>query len=294
MSSIASSTTQVDFRVKWNNYYLLPSAFGIENYIEQLTPLSNLPEFKSFTELEKQRFFIEYLKLVSESLIFFEQILVLGAWDLLKKNDKLLNETKAALKQFAVEELFHSQAFRHFLHIHPDFNWNQCKIYSDAKIIRKFIVRIIHFAPAAVFIPGAKLEAFTLCYYKMIKNFYPKQQENSWIHLNQLHQIDEAHHVALEFDLHNSIINRAGVMRTILGGALFIAVMQIALFKGAYLVVKRSFPNRSIIEKLGLTFKMAKWAVRTNVAYSDARIMTKKLFKSKRPKYGIFWKYIYW
>lgn len=285
---------QKNFRDKWNEYYALPENFKKSHIVPELTPFFGMVEYQTLNELEKERLFLEYLKLVSEALVFFEQLLVLGAWDLLKKKNDVDASTKQALKQFAFEELYHSNGFRHFLHLHKNFNWDQCKIYADSKILRKLITSVVHFSPACVFLPGAKLEAFTLSYYRMIKKYYPDYKSNSWIHLNYIHQVDEAHHLPLEFDLHDAVIEKVGVIKTIVGSVLFVIVMQIALVVGSFKVINFSLKNKSFFSKINFTLKMARWAVRITPAYNEAREITKKQFKNKKPKFGQWWSFIYW
>jgi hypothetical protein len=285
---------QKDFRLKWLEYFSMSENYNSSHFVDELTPLYGTSEYLTLTINEKERFHREYIKLIAEALVFFEQILEYGAWKLIKKN--LINDPllKSALNQFAKEELFHSQGFRHFLSIHKDFEWDKNKIYADSKVMRKVICTIINWSPAAVFLPGAKLEAFTLSYYKMIKKHYPNSKDNSWVHLNYIHQLDEAFHLPLEFELHDSMIDKLGPFKTIFGSILFVITMQIALVIGSYKVISYSFPEYSFLKKLSWMIKMAKWAVRTTPAYQEARQITKKQFLSKKPKWGKAMSFIYW
>lgn len=286
--------TQKNFRDKWIEFYTMADNFSDLHFVEELTPLFGTAEFEHLSKSERHRFFLEYIKFVAETLVLFEQILVFGAWNLLKKNKVKNKETSVALNQFAKEELYHSNGFRHFLSSHQCFNWSEQKIFADAKVLRKIVCTIISISPAAIFLPGVKLEAFTLSYYKMIKKHYPDNRNNSWIHINHIHQLDEALHVPLEFDLHNSIIDDAGPIRTIIGELLFIIAMQFTLLLGSYKVVKYSFPHYGFFKKCLWTIKLAKWAVRTTPAYQEARMITKKQFQIKKPKYGNLLSFVYW
>ena len=174
------------------------------------------------------------------------------------------------------------------------FNWKNKKIFANSKRLKNTIAFIIKKAPACVFLTGAKLEAFTLSYYRMIKKYYPNNFENSWIQINHIHQIDETFHLPLEFDLHDSFIQQSGVIRTILGTICFVLIMQVALIQGSYRVIDNVFPHFSFMKKLLWMIKMAKWAVRTSPAYQEARKMTKQQFKNKKPKFGRVLAFIYW
>lgn len=286
--------SQKDFRDKWNEYFALSPNFSIENFRPELTPLYGTPFYSKLTEEQRFRFFCEYIKLVAEALVFFEQLLMLGVWSFARSKKAKPSEAQKALKQFAFEELYHSHGFRHFLWNHKIFNWEKNKIFADARITRKIISKIVIWSPACVFLPGAKLEAFTLSYHKMIKKYYSNNFENAWIHLNYIHQVDEAHHLPLEFDLHDQYVKDAGMLRTWIGSVLFVLAMQVALFNGSYRVINYSFPQKSVWKKIILTLKMARWAVRTNPAYKEARVITRRQFQLKKPLMGKAMSFIYW
>ncbi len=286
--------TQENFRQKWHEYFECPANFSSDHYVEQLAPLFGTDDFFKLTEAQRNQLNLEYIKLVAEALIFFEQLLVLGAWKIINKRTYLEAHTKRALQHFAYEELYHSHGFRHFLFIHENMHWNKNKIYADSKILRFIISKIVILAPGCVFLPGAKLEAFTLSYHKMIKKYYLNQRSNSWIHLNHIHQLDEAHHVPLEFELHNEIVKNEGVLKTFFGCIFFVLTMQLALGIGAFKVVKYALPEKNLFTRIRLMMKMARWAVRLTPAYNEAREMTRKQFIAKKPIYGNLFKFVYW
>jgi hypothetical protein len=285
---------QENFRDKWREFQSSDMKFDSSHFIPELTPLYGSDVYDALSTEEKHRIFFEYLKLVGEALVLFEQILVYGVRALEKDFKNISPEASASLKQFAFEELYHSQGFRHFLHANPVFNWDKNKIYADSRRLKNIIAFIIKKAPACVFLPGAKLEAFTLSYYRMIKKYYPDNRQNSWIHLNHIHQIDEAFHLPLEFDLHDSIFEQAGPVKTFFGTIAFVLIMQIALVIGSYKVVSYAFPEYSVFKKIRWMMKMARWAVRTTPAYQEARLMTKTQFEKKKPKWGRILSFIYW
>jgi hypothetical protein len=285
---------QENFRDKWRVFQASPMVFDRSHYIPELTPLYGTKDFDSLSIEQRHKLFFEYTKLVAEALVLFEQILVYGVWHLNKDTHYLDREARSSLLQFAAEELYHSQGFRHFLHSNAIFEWDKKKIYADSGKLKNAIAFIIKRAPASVFLPGAKLEAFTLSYYRMIKKYYPSNTENSWIHLNYIHQIDEAFHLPLEFDLHDSIIEKAGPIKNMAGAIFFVIVMQIALVQGSFKVINYAFPETNFFKKIRWMMKMARWAVRTTPAYTEARQITRQQFEKKKPKWGKILAFIYW
>jgi hypothetical protein len=285
---------QENFRDKWRFFQASELKFSKEHFVPELTPLFGTEEFNKLSLDKRQKLFFEYTKLVAEALILFEQILVYGVWHLKSETKYLDQEALSSLNQFAKEELYHSQGFRHFLHSREVFDWQNKKIYAASGKLKNTIAFIIKKAPACIFLPGAKLEAFTLSYYRMIKKYYPDNNENSWIHLNYIHQIDEAFHLPLEFDLHDSIVDKAGPLKTMIGAICFVLIMQVALVQGSYKVISNVFPEYSFIKRVQWMMKMAKWAVRTTPAYKEARKITKQQFENKKPKWGKVLAFIYW
>ncbi len=285
---------QENFREKWNSYQLSREIFDRSFYVPEITPLFGTQEFNQLSVDKRHKLFFEYIKLVSEAIVLFEQTLVYGVWSLKKEAKTLNTEAQSSLRQFAIEELYHSRGFKHFLDANPEFMWKEKKIYADSRRLKNIIAFIIKKAPASVFLPGAKLEAFTLSYYRMIKKYYPESKQNSWVTLNHIHQIDEAFHLPLEFDLHDSLIEKSGALKTLIGTIFFVIIMQVALVQGSYKVINNVFPEYNFFKKVRWMMRMARWAVRTTPAYQEARYVTKQQFEKKKPKWGRFLSFIYW
>ena len=102
---------QVNFKEKWILFQNSKINFNKAHYIPELTPLFGTYEFTELSIDKRYQLFFEYTKLVAEALVLFEQTLVFGVRQL--KTSEI--ELKAAIHQFASEELYHSQGFRHFL-----------------------------------------------------------------------------------------------------------------------------------------------------------------------------------
>lgn len=285
---------QERFRDKWKIFQGSAMEFDEKHYVPELTPLFGTRDFDRLSLQDRHKLFFEYTKFVAEAFILFEQILLYGVWHLKKIAKKIDPTAYRSLMHFANEELYHTQGFRHFLSSTHVLNWSNLKIYSDAYFLKNAIAFVIRLAPACIFLPGAKLEAFTLSYYRMIKKHYPNQEDNSWAQLNYYHHLDENFHLPLEFDLHDSIIDNAGLIRTLTGSIFFVLIMQVALIQGSYRLVANVFPQYGFIKKISWMLKMSIWAVRTTPAYKDARAITKQQFQKKKPKWGKVLAFIYW
>jgi hypothetical protein len=200
---------------KWIDFGSKPIQFGEKDYVEELTPFFGLTQFNNFSEEEKKKLFFEYVKLVGEAQILLEQILIYGFFHYRKKRKVYDEEVNQSMDKLSLEELYHSQAFRDFLGGVPELEWKEKPIYPKGSLLRKSFALLIKWAPLGMTLPGAKIEAFSLAYYKLLKKHYPHELDNSWIELSYYHHQDEAYHVPLEFDIYNSTIIQSGAFKTL-------------------------------------------------------------------------------
>ncbi len=287
------------FKAKWSNFENSKINFNLDHFKEELVPFYGTKDFENFTREEKIQMFFEYIKFVSEAFLLFEQLIIVSERSI-RKNKNIPFEFKEKLWHIAQEEMYHSIGFKTFLNGSTQLNWKNHKIYYHTKIIRTSLCFIVKNFPTCLFLPGAKLEASSLGYYVELKKLYDSNHHNSWLELNAIHSQDEAHHVPMQFELHNDSILKLGALKTIVGSLLFFIALQLTLFLGIRQVVEYSFPQikgarrLTPLKKWILTVKMAHWSVRNNESYIAARRMTKRYFQSQKPKFGIFFKYITW
>lgn len=279
---------------KWNDFEAKPIKFGRENYVSELTPFYGLPQFEKFSDTEKEKLFFEYVKLVGEAQILLEQILIYGFFHYRKKRQVYDDEVNESMDKLSLEELYHSQAFRDFLAGVPELEWKEKRIYPKGSLLRKAFAFLIKRAPLGMTLPGAKIEAFSLAYYKLLRKHYPHELDNSWIELSYYHHQDEAFHVPLEFDIYNSTIMRSGAIKTLIGTLLFISLLQWALLSASWRLIKHSFPNKSTFERIVLVRYFVKWAIRHMPAFEETRAHTKKLFKKKKPLFSNILSFMHW
>lgn len=282
------------WQTKWIDFRSKPINFGEKNYVEELTPFYGLPQFQNFSEEEKRILFFEYVKLVGEAQILLEQILIFGFFHYRKKRKAYDDEVNQSMDKLSLEELYHSQAFRDFLSQVPELDWKGKPIYPKGTLLRKSFALLIKWAPLGMTLPGAKIEAFSLAYYKLLKKHYPSDLDNSWIELSYYHHQDEAFHVPLEFDIYNSTIIRSGAFKTLFSTLLFIVLLQWALLSASWRLIRHSFPRKSLGERLNLVRYFVKWAIRHMPAFEETRNHTRKLFKKKKPLFSNILSFMHW
>jgi hypothetical protein len=285
---------QDSWREKWQHFEDTPINFSDTHFKEELTPFYGLPEFNSFTLEEKKRLFYAYIKLVAEAQIFLEQTLMYGFYYFRNRRHRHEENVQSSIEKLSCEELYHSQAFRTFLSGVPQLDWPNHKIFPMPRWVRTTLAFVIKRAPLGMTLPGAKIEAFSMSYYRLLRNVYGKDESNSWYLLNYYHHVDESFHVPLEFDLYNSSIYKSGPIKTLFSTLFFIVFLQYALLLGSWNLIRMAFPQKSITTRLRLVFRFTKWAIRHMPAFEETRLHTKKLFKQKRPLFGQILSFMHW
>lgn len=285
---------QNSWRDKWTHFESGPICFDESSYRDELTPFYGMAAFDSLSDEEKQKLFFGYIKLVAEAQIFLEQILIYGFYYF--RNRRMLHRpvVQKSIEKLSCEELYHSQAFRTFLNEVPQLKWPQHKIFPMPRWVRHSLAFVIKRAPLGMTLPGAKIEAFSMAYYKLLRKVYGDDESNSWYLLNKYHHIDESLHVPLEFDLYNESIFKSGPLKTLLSTLFFILFLQYALLLGSWNLILFAFPNRGLSDQLRLCFHFTKWAIRYMPAFEETRLHTKKLFHQKRPLFGHILSFMHW
>ncbi len=280
---------------KWSDFLNSPVNFNDSHFKEELTPFYGTSTFNDFSDQEKLKLFYAYIKLVTEAQIMLEQVLIYGFFYFRNKRFRHDGVVQDSIEKLQCEELHHSQAFRHFLAESPQLQWPKERIFPFPRFIRSLLAWVMKKAPLGMTLPGAKIEAFSMAYFKLLKKAYPEgEREHSWYHLNHYHHIDESFHVPLEFDLYNDSIWKSGPIRSFLSTLFFIIFLQYALALGSWNLVRIAFNERSPKERIGLFFGFMRWAIRHMPAFEETRLHTKSLFKKKRPLFGNILSFMHW
>ncbi len=190
-----------DSKERWNHFFEEQSAnrFGSLPLHLELIPLHDQKIFSKFSDVEKNSLFWGFIQINAEALVLLEQLLVAG----MRHGGKFKNlSTKSASEKFAGEELLHSRVFRRFLRTGQHFFWPQGSLILHGFSIRKKIMLYLaKHHTAAILLPGAKSETYSLCYSKFLKKVYCDASKLDWVEINRLHALDEASHVPFDYEL---------------------------------------------------------------------------------------------
>jgi hypothetical protein len=258
-----------------------------------LVPFYGTPAFRQFSPEERQRLGREFIRFNAEALIVLEQALLLG----LRKHRKTRPEPeKTACSKLAWEEYFHTRAFRQFLWREEREGFRKKSVLLfRAPRTRRWLASLAGAYPTALCLPGAKIEAYSLAYSKHVREAFGSWDANRWSKIQHLHLLDEAHHVAAQFELHSLAfprgLRRIGLALAMLG---FILNLQVLLMTGNWHLVKNALPSRSFFARILLCVQLAHWCVRTFPAYAEGRARMRTLLRAPNLPFGRLFAFMAW
>jgi predicted metal-dependent hydrolase len=257
-----------------------------------------LKTFANITDAEASLILEGHSLLNAEAFIFFESLINVAFRRV--SRDFKDGEARKAVRKFLREEVLHSRGFRRYLKSEGPLGWPRCSLMiQHNRGLKTLMVKTIEKAPLAICFFAAKIEAYSVSYAQLLRDDYAELGPNPWVHINLMHAQDEGTHVPLQFDLYEHESNNqrgffAMAVRTPLAGLLIFAAMQFLLISSTYRLIKAVFRKDSVFQNLGRTLAFGRWVVRDFEAYRVARRKTQKLFDERRPRYGWFYRFIYW
>ena len=286
---------QTAWKGKWDVYLAREDlALRPSDLVVELTPFHGMDIFDDLDKGTRQALFLAYMIFIAEAQILLEQILVFGFRQYRKNAGNDDPMVTASMEKLLHQEFYHLKAFRCFLRNQSMFDWPTDRVMPRNRAITGLMASMLRWAPLGILLPGAKLEAFSLAYNRMLRDACGDYHANSWSELNYLHHIDESYHVPLEYDIYASCIDNAGPVRTLAGTIVFVLFLQYTLLSSSASIVRQCFPDRGPVSHLVLTARFIKWAVRMLPAYDECRKITRRYFESKKPRFGAFLKIIHW
>lgn len=283
---------QSSFREKWKEYISQKPRFDLSDRLDSLTPFYGMSEFQNLTEKNKNDLFINYVRLIAESLIVFEQVLLFGFFTNRRKERYSDEKFSKPFAQFTFEELYHSMAFRHFLKSHHVFSSFPKEMITKSSWLKNTFAFTIRRFPGALYICSPRLEALSLSYFNEINKAYGPSADNSWLKLHRLHYQDEVHHIPLNYHFHDAFITEHGLVKTWVGAVIFFVLLQVMLLKVAFETISQSFPEKTNLKKVVWTFKFIKWSMKFSKAHIDARVIMKKYFIKLKPQYSYLFSFL--
>lgn len=277
------------FRPKWVEY-LKREDLKLRKDLrsEKLTPFYGLPIYNDMTNKEKEDAFVANIQFFAELQIFLEVLVVYGYYKCRKYETAVSDEIAAGMRLLALEELYHTKAYKHFLN-QQNF---EGEILLGSHLLRKLAAKFISMNPLVITLVAAKFESFSGPYLKELKDIGTKSSD-PWVELNTIHLEDELFHVPLQFDFYNASVKEFGFFKTVLPLAGLYLVFQMVLIVAMKNILKKTFPTRSILEKMRLYPHLIYWSSRRWESFQKSRKILKNYFLLKRPAYRRVLKFLY-
>jgi hypothetical protein len=259
--------------------------------IDELVPFYGTAQLGKFSTTEKRALEQEFIKLNAELLIFLESLFS----DTFKKaisKEPLSHKTLKAVEHLIDEEEAHSKAFWDFLKI-EGFDKNLI-LLNDKKLLNAFN-QLVVWSPLCCLITGAKSESYSIGYAQHLRRLMPINA-NRWSKLHHFHMIDEAHHVPFQFDVYEEALEQQSLlseMKTFLCTFAFIILMQWVMIKSSWILLRNSLKDRSLVERIGLTYKLITWMLFDYRPMKDSRKHVQNILKSKNLRFGPVLRLVY-
>jgi len=245
-------------------------------------PLNGTRHFSKLSGEEQKRFYLNFVKFTAEFFIVLE-ILLYVAFRRLRQN--------SLAQRLVGEENLHSRAFRRYLHQEKALHWKEKPVVLKRNPwLTSFMIRLVRRIPISIALPGAKIEAYSVYYGKLLKQEFGSIDANSWVKLNWLHLLDEAHHVGFEFDIFNEVFSQEsffGKIRAIVGTLIFYLYLQWTLTTGCWIAMKQSLDtDSSLVRKFRIFGPLLLWASFDFPPAQQMRASIRDYYKKKRPRWG--------
>jgi hypothetical protein len=277
-----STAAHPDAIARWDAFSREPHRPLPDEVKDALVPLHGTPEFVELSEAEKRRLYLYFIQWVAEFLIVLEGLLAIAF-------RKLPGNAKAA--RILGEEFLHGRAFRRFLRNEKVLGYPARRVFLKRQpLAQRVLTAIFRRFPLAMAIPGAKIEAFSISYSKLLKNAMGDPQACTWSKLNWLHLMDEALHVPHEFELYNEEFDRhgwSGRLGTVAGTWIFFAFLQWMLIRGCFRMAWTSLePSSGFWRRLSLSWKTLLWASYVFPPSRYMRTSTQSHYRERKPRWG--------
>lgn len=277
------------FKQKWVDFLQRQDLrITSERYYPLLTPLQGSSLFADTTPEERLLAYKKNIEFISTMQIFLEKTLVHAFYFYRRKEEHLDPLIKRSMRLVAREELYHTQAYEHFL-----AQQESPTSFMQNRLFRFLSGLSLKINPLAFTLIGAKFEAFSMTHMDDLKSSNMDPQD-PWFVLNQMHMEDEAYHVPLQFDIYNASVRQYGFLRTFIAMAIMFVLFQFVLISGMRKVVNVAYANRSFWRRNFILLPATiRWSSRKMQALRKARVMMKRYMKIKKPRYQRVLRFLY-
>lgn len=288
----------LDYRERWAGFE--PGRFpsvtqGVAP--EGQVPFSGTPLFSHLSASQKRALYLGLIKINAEAFTILEMLLLTG-FRRLSHTPGLSAGERAALKKLIHEEFLHIKAFSSVLKSEAELQYPKKSVMLlQNHRMRSMLAWMAKNVPVALTLPAVKLEIYSMCYSRYLKECFGSWETNRWTKVHELHLLDEAHHVSLQFDVFEErILSGKGKNRlqTVMGVCFFFILLQFLLFGACRRVVAEAFPELSSFHNRRRSFRLIRWIVREYEPYRKTQAQVRSNFDRRKPSYRRFFSFLHW
>ncbi|WP_413289279.1 hypothetical protein [Bdellovibrio sp. HCB337] len=252
-------------------------------YEEGLTPFFGAEDWNDWTPDQRKKLFQRFCQFNAEALMAFEQCFMYAS---VQPATLIQDETeRKAFFHFVREEFLHTKAFRCYLRAEKAFNFPQDSVFIHrCHRLKNNFAWILKREPFAIIIPGAKSEAYSLFYSKLLERVY-KTKTNSFTELNTLHSKDEVFHVQFDYNFVDSLVKNWSLWRQwrfIFYSFLMILNIQFIVILGFMNILKEVAPEKGFFKRTYTMMRFFRWTLWHFVPYQQTRTNLQATYKQRK------------
>lgn len=277
--------------IKLENYSSVEST----THVPEMTPYFGTEVFKTLSDDQKNLLYKDLIHFVAEIIIFLEDLYVEHFLGKVSEKD-LTQKEHQTINKFVEEEDYHRKQFRKFIDLEKADGRKEGYLFLTNNFVTKGMSWAVRHSPFCFLVAAAKSEAFSVEYAKFSKEQYGGWEHNRWSKLNELHLLDEAHHVPFQIDLYNLGLQEAGLidrLKIFFFGLVYILLMQMVLIRTSFKFTSRVYKGKNIFKKIKLAAIFGQWVLHQYPPFLRTHNRVAKLIKDKKPYFYSFYQMIY-
>jgi hypothetical protein len=247
-----------------------------------LVPFYGTKIYATLSQQERTDLGELFLRFNAEALIIFEQFLLCASRSLIAtaQDPKLAR----AIELFRREELAHITGFRRFLQGHfPGEYRNQDLVMGLSRGLKNAMAWVTLWEPLSFVIPGSKSETYSIYFARYLVK-HAVDLTDPWIIINQMHLLDEVHHVAFDFDFFDNRLMPASFLKrakVVVATLMMIVLVQLILAVGGWNLIQRGLRRRTRWQRFVLFGHFIHWVLRTFPPYPSTRAQLAGTFRRR-------------
>lgn len=237
-------------------------------HVPESIPFHGTKQWENLSPSQKEQLALGFIQINAEVIIHLEQGLLLATREMQRRGQRI----DEGMKAFVDDEVLHMDMFRAYLkELHPQ--WPKGSLYLHKNSwTRSVCARIYRWEPLGPFLPGAKSEIYAVQYHVAVRK--QSSAHTQWAALVRHHAIDEASHIAKDFELLREALATMSWTRRVkvyVATLLCVLMTQLSLAAPAWRLIAQVFPESTLLKRVKLTVGFARWVLNIHPAFPATR-----------------------